>query len=57
MSAVLAATIGRVAGEKAYLFRLPEDVKKAQAVAISDQQRNALKPMLERLQAKQDINK
>ena len=34
-----------------------EDVKKAQAVAISDQQRNALKPMLERLQAKQDINK
>ena len=34
-----------------------EDVKKAQAVAISDQQRNALKPLLERLQAKQDINK
>jgi tetratricopeptide (TPR) repeat protein len=34
-----------------------EDVKKAQAVAISDQQRTALKPMLERLQAKQDINK
>ena len=34
-----------------------EDVKKAQAVAISDQQRAALKPMLERLQAKQDINK
>lgn len=34
-----------------------EDVKKAQAVAISDQQRTALKPLLERLQAKQDINK
>jgi hypothetical protein len=34
-----------------------EDVKKAQAVAISEQQRTALKPMLERLQAKQDINK
>ncbi len=34
-----------------------EDVKKAQAVAISDQQGTALKPLLERLQAKQDINK
>jgi len=34
-----------------------EDVKKAQAVAISDQQKQALKPLLERLQAKQDINK
>jgi hypothetical protein len=34
-----------------------EDVKKAQAVAISDQQRTALKPLLERLQAKQDIIK
>jgi hypothetical protein len=34
-----------------------EDVKKAQAVAISDQQKTALKPLLERLQAKQDINK
>lgn len=34
-----------------------EAVKKAQAVAISDQQRTALKPLLERLQAKQDINK
>jgi hypothetical protein len=34
-----------------------EDVKKAQAVAISDQQRTALKPLLDRLQAKQDINK
>jgi hypothetical protein len=34
-----------------------EDVKKAQAVAISEQQRTALKTMVERLQAKQDINK
>ena len=34
-----------------------EDVKKAQAVAISDQQKQALKPLLDRLQAKQDINK
>jgi tetratricopeptide (TPR) repeat protein len=34
-----------------------EDVKKAQAVAISDQQRTALKTLSERLQAKQDINK
>ncbi|HEX8490100.1 MAG TPA: hypothetical protein VF626_03705, partial [Chthoniobacterales bacterium] len=34
-----------------------EDVKKAQAVAISDQQRTALKPLIDRLQAKQDINK
>jgi tetratricopeptide (TPR) repeat protein len=34
-----------------------EDVKKAQAVAISDQQRTALKALIERLQAKQDINK
>jgi tetratricopeptide (TPR) repeat protein len=34
-----------------------EDVKKAQAVAVSDQQKQALKPLLDRLQAKQDINK
>lgn len=34
-----------------------EDAKKAQAVAISEQQRTALKPLIERLQAKQDINK
>ena len=34
-----------------------EDVKKAQAVAISDQQRTALKALLDRLAAKQDINK
>jgi tetratricopeptide (TPR) repeat protein len=34
-----------------------EDVKKAQAVAISDQQRNALKALIDKLQAKQDINK
>ena len=34
-----------------------EDVKKAQAVAISDQQRTALKTLLDRLAAKQDINK
>jgi hypothetical protein len=34
-----------------------EDVKKAQAVAISDQQRTALKTLIDRLQAKQDINK
>ena len=33
-----------------------EDVKKAQAVAVSDQQKQALKPLLDRLQAKQDIN-
>src|SRR5688572_23505236 len=34
-----------------------EDVKKAQAVAISEQQKTALKALIERLQAKQDINK
>jgi hypothetical protein len=34
-----------------------EDVKKAQAVAISDQQRTALKALIDKLQAKQDINK
>lgn len=34
-----------------------EDVKKAQGVAISDQQRTALKALLDRLNAKQDINK
>lgn len=34
-----------------------EDVKKAQAVAISEQQRTALKALIDRLQAKQDINK
>lgn len=34
-----------------------EDVKKAQAVAISDQQRTALKTLIDRLNAKQDINK
>jgi hypothetical protein len=28
-----------------------------EAVAISDQQKQALKPLLDRLQAKQDINK
>jgi Protein of unknown function (DUF2911) len=34
-----------------------EEVKQAQAVAISDAQRMALKPLLDRLEAKQDINK
>jgi hypothetical protein len=34
-----------------------EDVKKAQAVAISDQQRKTLQTLLDRLAAKQDINK
>jgi hypothetical protein len=34
-----------------------EDVKKAQAVAISDQQKTALKALIDRLNAKQDINK
>jgi tetratricopeptide (TPR) repeat protein len=34
-----------------------EDAKKAQAVAISDQQKTAIKTMIDRLQAKQDINK
>jgi hypothetical protein len=33
-----------------------EDAKKAQAVAISDQQRNNIKLLIDRLQAKQDIN-
>jgi len=34
-----------------------EAVKKGQAVTISDQQKQALKTLLDRLQAKQDINK
>jgi hypothetical protein len=34
-----------------------EAVKKGQAVAISDQQKQALKALIDRLQAKQDINK
>jgi Protein of unknown function (DUF2911) len=34
-----------------------EDAKKAQAVAISDQQKNNIKTLIDRLQAKQDINK
>ena len=34
-----------------------EDAKKAQAAAISDQQKNNIKLLIDRLQAKQDINK
>jgi len=34
-----------------------EDAKKAQAVAINDQQKNNIKVLIDRLQAKQDINK
>jgi tetratricopeptide (TPR) repeat protein len=34
-----------------------EDAKKAQAVAISDQQKASIKALIDRLQAKQDINK
>jgi tetratricopeptide (TPR) repeat protein len=34
-----------------------EDVKKAQAVAISEQQKTALKALIDKLNAKQDINK
>jgi tetratricopeptide (TPR) repeat protein len=34
-----------------------EDAKKAQAVAISDQQKQSIKTLIDRLQAKQDINK
>ena len=34
-----------------------EDAKKAQAVATSDQQKNSIKQLIDRLQAKQDINK
>jgi len=34
-----------------------EDAKKAQAVAVSDQQKNAIKALIDRLNAKQDINK
>jgi hypothetical protein len=34
-----------------------EDAKKAQAVAVSDQQKNSIKALIDRLQAKQDINK
>ena len=34
-----------------------EDAKKAQTVAVSDQQKNAIKGLIDRLNAKQDINK
>jgi tetratricopeptide (TPR) repeat protein len=34
-----------------------EDAKKAQALAISDQQKASIKTLIDRLQAKQDINK
>jgi hypothetical protein len=34
-----------------------EDAKKAQAAAVSDQQKNSIKALIDRLQAKQDINK
>jgi tetratricopeptide (TPR) repeat protein len=34
-----------------------EDAKKAQAVAISEQQKASIKTLMDRLQAKQDINK
>ena len=34
-----------------------EDARKAQAVAISDQQKQSIKTLIDRLQAKQDINK
>jgi hypothetical protein len=34
-----------------------EDAKKAQAAAVSDQQKNAIKGLIDRLNAKQDINK
>ena len=34
-----------------------EDAKKAQGVAVSDQQKNAIKALIDRLNAKQDINK
>ncbi|HMG06786.1 MAG TPA: hypothetical protein VK581_15115, partial [Chthoniobacterales bacterium] len=34
-----------------------EDAKKAQAAAPSDQQKNNIKALIDRLQAKQDINK
>ena len=34
-----------------------EDAKKAQAIAISDQQKTAIKALIDRLNAKQDINK
>ena len=34
-----------------------EDAKKAQAIATSDQQKNNIKTLIDRLQAKQDINK
>jgi len=34
-----------------------EDAKKAQGIAISDQQKNNIKLLIDRLQAKQDINK
>ena len=34
-----------------------EDAKKAQAVAVSDQQKNNIKLLIDRLNAKQDINK
>ena len=34
-----------------------EDAKKAQTAALSDQQKNNIKLLIDRLQAKQDINK
>jgi tetratricopeptide (TPR) repeat protein len=34
-----------------------EDAKKAQAAATTDQQKNAIKALIDRLNAKQDINK
>ena len=34
-----------------------EDAKKAQAAAATDQQKNAIKALIDRLNAKQDINK
>ena len=34
-----------------------EDAKKAQAVAVNDQQKNNIKVLIDRLEAKQDINK
>jgi Protein of unknown function (DUF2911) len=34
-----------------------EDAKKAQAAAVSDQQKNSIKALIDRLNAKQDINK
>ena len=34
-----------------------EDAKKAQSAATSDQQKQSIKTLIDRLQAKQDINK